>query len=131
MIPVCVADGAIQRADGEERIEFLAKVRNKTLEPLWRHSNMSRESGGGWEADRIIFSNDVYLCTKDIVRLMLHKVDVVCGLDYGERTQVISTPIYDHGNGYDHSQFWRQAHFRPLWTGCYLIKFVPLCPPPW
>jgi len=82
-----VTDGAIQRADGEERIEFLAKVRNKTLEPLWRHSNMSRESGGAWEADRIIFSNDVYLCTKDIVRLMLHKVDVVCGLDYGERTQ--------------------------------------------
>jgi len=86
---VITTDGNIKRAEGENRIEFLAKVRNKVLEPLWGGGG-GNSSGGvaaAWPADRIIFTNDVYLCVKDFVRLMLHRTDVACGLDYGDRSK--------------------------------------------
>lgn len=79
------------REEGEGRIGFLAKVRNKTLEPLWRARDMASgefTARGGWKADRIIFMNDVFLCAKDVVRLLLHDVDMACALDFGNRDEV-------------------------------------------
>lgn len=35
-----------------------------------------------WQADRVIFLNDVYFCARDIVRLLQHDADMVCGMDF-------------------------------------------------
>lgn len=35
-----------------------------------------------WQADKVIFLNDVYFCARDIVRLLQHDADMVCGLDF-------------------------------------------------
>ena len=59
------------RAEGEERIEFLAKVRNRALEPLWRGAGGNGSvavTGEGFRADRIVFVNDVFFCARDVVR---------------------------------------------------------------
>ena len=63
--------GGLTRAAGEDRIEFLAKVRNLALEPLWRESGRNGSAavtGEGFRANRIIFINDVYFCVRDVVR---------------------------------------------------------------
>ena len=31
---------------------------------------------------KILFINDVAFCAKDAVRLLLHKADIACGLDF-------------------------------------------------
>ena len=36
----------------------------------------------GWAADNIVFFNDVYICAKDIIRLIYLDVDMACGLDF-------------------------------------------------
>ena len=75
-----------------DRIAFLAGVRNAALEPLWqprsaRGNNATwmghlEERGlGPWPATRIIFLNDVYLCAKDVIRLLFHEADMACGFD--------------------------------------------------
>ena len=139
--------GGITRQDNEQRIDFLARVRNKALEPLhWHrnhsdngsnhinhsqssssnsshtylHSNIksssssssrssssssaasgnssnSSSSGGGdnatttdddgdhivFEADKVVFLNDVYFCAQHIHRLLAHEeASLACGLDY-------------------------------------------------
>ena len=82
-----------------DRITFLAKVRNAALEPLWQlrsgqGSNVTwmghlEERGlGPWPATRIIFLNDVYLCAKDVIRLLFHEADMACGLDLGPNFSV-------------------------------------------
>ena len=86
-----ISGGTIVRGEEEGRIEFLAKVRNKALEPLWNLEDMSSEQARGvghWRADRIIFMNDVFFCAKDVVRLLLHEVDMACALDFGNRDEV-------------------------------------------
>ena len=35
-----------------------------------------------WPPERIIFINDVYFCALDPVRLLLHKADMACGMDW-------------------------------------------------
>ena len=35
-----------------------------------------------WPPKRIVFINDVFFCARDAVRLLLHKADMACGLDY-------------------------------------------------
>ena len=88
--------GALIRGENDSRIDFLAKVRNKALEPLWKLANdgsgaakkMSGPAVEPWKADRIIFMNDVFVCAKDFMRLLLHDVDMACGLDFGDRDKV-------------------------------------------
>ena len=71
-------------------------MRNKALEPLWKLANDSakgviKKSGLAvepWRADRIIFMNDVFVCAKDFLRLVLHEADMACGLDFGDRDKV-------------------------------------------
>ena len=92
--------GTLIRGENDSRIDFLAKVRNKALEPLWKlanHSPGTEKKKAGlavepWKADRIVFMNDVFVCAKDFMRLLLHDVDMACGLDFGDRDKV-STPL--------------------------------------
>lgn len=90
------AGGALIRGENDTRIDFLARVRNKALEPLWKlaneSSNNSKNKAGlavePWKAERIIFMNDVFVCAKDFMRLILHEADMACGLDFGDRDKV-------------------------------------------
>ncbi len=62
--------GGLTRAEGEDRIDFLAQVRNSALEPLWRGAGgngSAAVSGEGFRADRIVFVNDVFFCARDVV----------------------------------------------------------------
>ena len=95
----CAVGGALIRGEDEGRVNFLAQVRNKALEPLWRLANSSAPSSSKllrghangiqpWKADRIIFMNDVFVCARDFARLLLHDADMACALDFGDRDQV-------------------------------------------
>ena len=69
--------GGLRRAEGQDRIEFLAEVRNRALAPLWRETGGSLNgtaTGAGFKADRVVFINDVYFCARDVVRpfFLLH-----------------------------------------------------------
>ena len=38
-----------------------------------------------WQADRLLFMNDVYFCAKDILRLLQHRdAALACGMDFNE-----------------------------------------------
>ncbi|GMH32524.1 hypothetical protein BSKO_00358 [Bryopsis sp. KO-2023] len=78
-----VANGGDLRKEGQGRIEFLAGVRNRALEPLYDAEE------GIW--DKIVFINDVLFCSQDIIRLMQHDGDAVCGLDF-IRTDLAAYP---------------------------------------
>jgi len=58
------------------RVELLAALRNRVLEPLV-------ENGG---YDKVIFSNDIYVESETIIELLEtanREYDMVCGLDFG------------------------------------------------
>jgi hypothetical protein len=56
------------------RIEFLAKVRNRSIRPLLLRKE---------QYDRVILMNDAIFCAEDVLRLALHQdADVACGLDF-------------------------------------------------
>ena len=93
---VCHAGGNLTRLPEQERIEFLAQVRNAALEPLWLDSPDSsarnssswfsnRKTQKMWPADKIVFFNDVYFCARDVIRLLLHGADMACGMDFDRR----------------------------------------------
>ena len=66
-------------------------MRNKALEPLWGDQGNGKTAAGGaqgWLADRIIYMNDVFVCARDFIRLMLHSEDMVCALDFWQRNKV-------------------------------------------
>ena len=115
-----VSDPFHGRVQGQHRIDFMARVRNKALEPLAviashqdnlgyfleDFSNVStlpdydasqlgkskvetnsERLGASYSEssafyDRIVFLNDVFFCSQDIIRLLQHEVDMVCGMDY-------------------------------------------------
>lgn len=100
-----VTDAAGGRLQGQHRIDFMATIRNKALEPLGVFAgyerNLLRHDGsgqdtfapprtrvptipptGGGTFDRVVFLNDVFFCARDIVRLLVHNADVACGMDY-------------------------------------------------
>ncbi|OMJ27413.1 Alpha-1,3-mannosyltransferase CMT1 [Smittium culicis] len=62
------------------RIEYLAKIRNKALEPLESEEKLGRVY------DKIVFMNDIFFCHYDILELLYQsdyqKSDVTCPLDY-------------------------------------------------
>lgn len=35
-----------------------------------------------WPAERVVFLNDVFFCARDVVRLLQHRADMVCGMDF-------------------------------------------------
>ncbi|CEO95885.1 unnamed protein product (mitochondrion) [Plasmodiophora brassicae] len=70
----------LRRLLHEHRIDFLARVRNKALEPLFQ----SKQSG--FKADYVLFVNDVFMCAEDLIRLAqrvsLPETDMACGMDF-------------------------------------------------
>ena len=121
-----VSDPFDGREYGQHRIDFMAYIRNKALEPLpviasyeenlqyffnsttdgQNHSValVKPQSGGEVEKlrqgvqiyDQIVFLNDVFFCMRDIVRLLLHEVDMACGMDYDLHNSKGDTPqFYD------------------------------------
>lgn len=68
-----VVDGKEVRHKGQERLDFLTRVRNRAMEPIWSSS---------FRWDKVIFINDVFFCAQDIIRLLQHDADIVCGLDF-------------------------------------------------
>ena len=108
------ADGAIAYAghDFHQRIELLSRVRNAALEPLWdgedlwrfdheeetRVVHRRRHPRAKRRADRlppthILFTNDVFACARDSIRLLYHEADVACGTDWWVNDGVLT--FYD------------------------------------
>ncbi|OLY81342.1 Alpha-1,3-mannosyltransferase CMT1 [Smittium mucronatum] len=62
------------------RIEYLAKVRNRALDPL------EKEKKKGRVYDKIIFMNDIFFCRNDILELVYQSdfqgSDLTCPLDF-------------------------------------------------
>lgn len=121
-------DGNLTRAENQDRIDFLAQVRNAALEPLWIETAEPDEqnmwsvgqpsrSKRMWEADKVIFANDVYFCARDAIRLLLHNADMSCGLDFDRKKldQIPNEVGHMHQNASTHGQpsgtyvFWSSA----------------------
>eukprot|EP00878_Enallax_costatus_P041000 GHUV01047432.1.p1 GENE.GHUV01047432.1~~GHUV01047432.1.p1 ORF type:complete len:239 (-),score=20.39 GHUV01047432.1:3-719(-) len=104
-----VTRGMLVRTHGQERIQFLAQVRNMAMAPLYYYyartdrdgAADSSSSGGGdqgrkkprsssstafgtlpWDPDYIVFINDVYFCWSMVLRLMNYRADITCGTDW-------------------------------------------------
>lgn len=88
--------GVMVRPKGQERIAFLAAVRNAALRPLYQHFALQRggqQHVGGlitgfhalpFDPDKVVFINDVYFCWQDILRLQKHDADIACGTDWDQ-----------------------------------------------
>jgi hypothetical protein len=98
--------GQFPYSTSPERIEFLARARNKVMEPIQSPSLSVRLAD--WDRySKIIFLNDIRFEWRDIVRLIATRVegkededyDVACALDfgrYGKCLDVIeSSPMTD------------------------------------
>ncbi|KIP04159.1 glycosyltransferase family 69 protein [Phlebiopsis gigantea 11061_1 CR5-6] len=76
---ILIHDDAIPRPPDMEwnhRIDFLAAVRNRALEPLVEH--------GGY--DRVVFSNDIFIEPESLIELLETnngEYDMACALDFG------------------------------------------------
>ncbi|KAJ7810286.1 capsular associated protein, partial [Mycena olivaceomarginata] len=67
------------QSNGHERVQYMADMRNRALEPL------KEEGVAGRRFDKVLFFNDVYFDWKAIVRLLATKdgeFDLACGLDF-------------------------------------------------
>lgn len=76
-LPNRIMMGGLTRAKGQQRIEFLASVRNKVMVPFYENASL-------W--DEVVFLNDVVLCAGGILEMLMHKhiqrADVASGMDY-------------------------------------------------
>ena len=88
-IPSHIVLDGIERNNKKHRIEFLAAIRNKALEPFFK-------GGGGW--DEVLFLNDVVVCANGLLELLIEKqsnaAHVVSGMDYftrGKRVRFYDT----------------------------------------
>jgi hypothetical protein len=80
-----VTNGAKNTIDPLQRTDMvLARGMTDTLSalpaaPLQGRGGKPRE----WEAERLLFINDVFFCAKDIIRLLQHtNVALTCGMDF-------------------------------------------------
>lgn len=55
-------------------------------------SNAEAADIPAWPAERVIFLNDVFFCAHDVVRLLQHDADVVCGMDF-DRPKLEEAPM--------------------------------------
>ncbi|KAK4528695.1 hypothetical protein GAYE_SCF63G6640 [Galdieria yellowstonensis] len=88
------------RKKGENRIKFLAEIRNQVLSVL--DENI-------FEPDYILFSNDVFFCTEHLIRLLYRSTkggDMVCALDFNEEYHFYDTWVArdSHGMPLRHSR---------------------------
>ena len=59
------------------------------------HSGLSDAEAAdvpAWPAERVIFLNDVFFCAHDVVRLLQHDADIVCGMDF-DRPKLEEAPM--------------------------------------
>ncbi|KAJ1939341.1 hypothetical protein EC988_007337, partial [Linderina pennispora] len=68
------------RPSSFHRIEYMAQIRNKALEPLYEQSR---------EYDRVVFLNDVFFCPSDLMELVYQAetqdAHLTCGEDFEKR----------------------------------------------
>lgn len=57
----------------------------------WFKPEQSNESAPLWPAERVVFLNDVYFCAQDVIRLLRHRADIACGMDF-DRLKLQDTP---------------------------------------
>ena len=71
-----------KRPEVVHRIEYLAKVRNSAMQPLYDMAAQGRKD----LPDTVVFINDAFLCHTDILELLhqsrKQKADLTCGLDF-------------------------------------------------
>ena len=84
----------VRASNGEERITFLSRVRNAAMAPLYEHYLRGGGAAGGaprwplygdaltWSPDYVVVISDVFLCSGDVIRLMNHRADIACGMDF-------------------------------------------------
>eukprot|EP00762_Andalucia_godoyi_P001417 ANDGO_04918.mRNA.1 hypothetical protein len=68
-----------------DRIEYMARVRNRAMEYLTYDSNAIRLTSGPNVTPLIVFLNDIFFFAEDIVRLIKTnsgRYDMVCAMDY-------------------------------------------------
>lgn len=44
-----------------------------------------QEQQGNFQADRVIFINDVFFCVNDVMRLAFQDADLACGMDFQQQ----------------------------------------------
>lgn len=99
-----VARGMLVRNKQQDRIQFLAQVRNMAMNPLYNYyAGLEHNRGGGdnsvlpgglpWEPDYIVFINDVYFCWGMVIRLMNHKADITCGTDWWQNKGKLAAAV--------------------------------------
>ena len=54
--------------------------------------SLEPKAGPAWPAERVVFLNDVYFCAHDVVRLLQHEADIVCGMDF-DRPKLEEAPL--------------------------------------
>ncbi|BDA43762.1 Alpha-1,3-mannosyltransferase CMT1 [Coccomyxa sp. Obi] len=144
-----VIGGSLTRAKDQDRIEFLAQARNRALEPLWLNGSLPTStslllphdpevtdrklsawglpSGKArakpmWPAERVVFLNDVFFCARDVVRLLQHRADMVCGMDF-DRPKLEEMPWEFQRRRF--AEYWRRK-WVPQWLGLQLGRIGPI-----
>ncbi|KAJ2299816.1 hypothetical protein IWW55_004083 [Coemansia sp. RSA 2706] len=76
-----------QRPQMYHRIEYMAELRNRALEPLYAHNAYSR----------VVFLNDIFVCLPDLAELLyqsqFHRTHLTCAEDFDTRHN--SLEFYD------------------------------------
>ncbi|CAK0732893.1 hypothetical protein CVIRNUC_000197 [Coccomyxa viridis] len=79
-VPHQIVTGGLRREPGQERIAYLAKIRNLATAPMQQGQDGSPPA---WPADRLLMLNDVYFCHQGLIRLLRHSsAAIACGIDF-------------------------------------------------
>ncbi|KAJ2157861.1 hypothetical protein GGF46_004197 [Coemansia sp. RSA 552] len=87
-IPHCIIADPRPRPRSYHRIDYMAHIRNRALQPLY-------EQEGVYE--RVVFLNDIFFCLPDLFELLLqsrvHRAHLTCGEDFELRHGILE--FYD------------------------------------
>ena len=116
----------------QNRIKFLANVRNRALEPLPVVQPdgslgpvnpdapvIARDADGSPSVfDQVVFLNDVYFCLGDIARLSANGADMACGLDFLTKDTKFEVCSANFGQyGYPNfGEDFQRARFYDFWV---------------
>ncbi|KAL3140543.1 hypothetical protein ABBQ32_005123 [Trebouxia sp. C0010 RCD-2024] len=128
-----VIGGSLTRGEHQDRIDFLAQARNHALQPLWLSTAQSASMGARevvgevlpakssahavWQAEHVVFLNDVYFCAQDVLRLLQHNADIVCGMDF-DKPRILRLPRQEQRALF--AQYLRHAYMVPVMLGQWL-----------
>lgn len=69
--------------DGHMSCSYFSAVQGGSVRPACYYVQGRDGKPREWEADRVLFINDVFFCAKDIIRLLQHTdVALACGMDF-------------------------------------------------